>query len=68
MPFAPVIDGVLIKEQPMDSLRSVNYDTSTNIMAGFVEHETEIFVRTVAHEKFGTAGYKALFRALLKVR
>ena len=68
MPFAPVIDGVLIKEQAMDSLRNVNYDTSTNVMAGFVEHETEIFVRTVAHEKFGTAGYKALFRALLKVR
>ena len=58
MPYSPIIDGVVIKEQPIESLFNVNYDTDINVIAGFVEHETEIFVRSVAHEEIGTLGYR----------
>ena len=67
MPYAPIIDGVLIKEQIIDTLRDTNYNKDINVMAGIAEHESEIFVRTIAHNKFGSSAYKALFRALLKV-
>jgi len=65
-PFAPIIDKVHIHEQPLYTLRNGSYNTDIAILAGTVQHESEMFVRSIAHAPIGDQLYKFLWRALFK--
>ena len=66
-PFAPIIDNVLFHEQPMDTLRNGDYDDSINTIIGAVQHESEMFVRSIFESPIGGNAYKLVWKALMRV-
>ena len=80
MPFSPVVELNVIKEQPIVSLMSGNYDktkvsiifengkqlVSQDILWGQVEHETEIYVRTLFGEPVGRVVYDLIWKVLVQ--
>jgi len=66
MPFGPVVDQNIILEQPYDSLMEGRFDKSKNIIWGMVQHETEIYVRTVFGSPVNDIIGKATWRLLIQ--
>ena len=64
MPFSPVVDGKMIKNQPYEDLLNGNFDTSKNIIMGMTEHETEIYVRSLFRDPVNDIVMKAGMRAI----
>ena len=80
MPFGPVVEGNVIEKQPMNSLLDGDFDNTKvravyeralflkfqNIMWGQVEHETEIYVRTVFGKPINNVIYERIWRILIQ--
>ena len=64
MKFSPVVDGVMITEQPFTSLKAGRYDTTKDIIIGVTEHETEIYVRSLFQNPVNDIVMKLGMRAI----
>jgi carboxylesterase type B len=67
MKFLPMVDNSIMHRQPFWDLIDGIYDKNINIMAGSVEHETEIYVRSVWGKPISGAEAIAGVRAIVHV-
>ena len=65
MKFLPMVDNSIMHRQPFWDLVEGKYNKNINIMAGSVEHETEIYVRSVWGSPISGAEATAGVRAIV---